>query len=123
MKSLTYVLFLSVLFTSIGQVASDLYLPSLPAIAIQLHTSTHWVQATVFLYMVGFAGALIPFPKIAGIATAVVGTIQILGGSLSSGIMSLLPDDSQWPLAMTFIVCGMLMSLLLKRTLSNQQKN
>jgi hypothetical protein len=32
MKSTTYIIIVSVLLASIGQVASDLYLPSLPAI-------------------------------------------------------------------------------------------
>lgn len=55
MKSLSYVIFISILFESVGQVASDLYLPSLPAISSGLHTTTHLVQMTVFLYMVGYS--------------------------------------------------------------------
>jgi Bcr/CflA subfamily drug resistance transporter len=55
MKSLPYIIFISVLFTSIGQVASDLYLPSLPAITVSLQTTVHMAQATVFIFMVGFS--------------------------------------------------------------------
>lgn len=40
---------------SLGQVASDLYLPSLPAIAVQLAAHINWVQWSVSIYMVGYA--------------------------------------------------------------------
>ena len=55
MKLLSYVIFISILFESMGQVASDLYLPSLPAIGVGLHTTTNLVQMTIFLYMAGYS--------------------------------------------------------------------
>lgn len=48
---------LVVLFGSIGTVASDLYLPSLPAIAISLHTSISLAQISVAIYVLGVTGA------------------------------------------------------------------
>ena len=48
---------LVVLFGSIGTVASDLYLPSLPAIAISLHTSISMAQISVAIYVLGVTGA------------------------------------------------------------------
>ncbi len=44
-----------VLVSSLGQLTSDLYLPSLPAIAIDLHSNNHAAQWTLSIYMLGFA--------------------------------------------------------------------
>jgi DHA1 family bicyclomycin/chloramphenicol resistance-like MFS transporter len=41
--------------TGIGPLSTDMYLPSLPAIARELHASTAQVQLTISLYLVGFA--------------------------------------------------------------------
>ena len=68
-----------------------------------------------FIFPNAYAGALIPFPTIAGIAGAVVGFAQITGGSLASGIISALPDTTQWPLAMVVIFCGVLAILAVRR--------
>lgn len=57
MKKYIFVIFISTLFASIGQVGADLYLPSLPAISISLNTTAHMAQATVFLFMIGYAAA------------------------------------------------------------------
>ena len=54
MKSLTIIFLISVLFASIGQVAADLYLPSLPFIAYSLHTTVNLAQTSVALFMLGF---------------------------------------------------------------------
>lgn len=45
-----YILFLS----SIGQIASDIYLPSLPAIQLTLNSSINTIQLSVALYMYGY---------------------------------------------------------------------
>jgi MFS family permease len=42
------------LVSSLGQVTSDLYLPSLPYMADNLKVNAHWIQWTVVIYMVGF---------------------------------------------------------------------
>ncbi len=57
MKKYAFVIFIGILFASIGQVGADLYLPSLPAISISLRTTAHMAQATVFLFMIGYAAA------------------------------------------------------------------
>lgn len=86
MKSLIYLIFITILFTSIGQMASDIYLPSLPAIAIGLHTTTDLAQATVFIYMIGFSVARLVYgpisdaigrklPLIVGLASCFLGSI------------------------------------------------
>jgi len=49
--------------TGIGPLSTDMYLPSLPAIAHELNASTAQVQLTISLYLVGFAvGQLIYGP-------------------------------------------------------------
>ncbi len=56
-KSTKFIFLLVVLFGSIGTVASDLYLPSLPAIAISLHTTISLAQISVAIYVLGVTGA------------------------------------------------------------------
>src|SRR5215831_10003777 len=41
--------------TAVGPLSTDMYLPSLPEIARQLHASTAQVQFTISSYLVGFA--------------------------------------------------------------------
>ncbi|WP_419421376.1 multidrug effflux MFS transporter (plasmid) [Legionella sp. D16C41] len=43
------------LVATLGQVASDLYLPSLPSIAIKLNINTSWIQMTLAIYMAGYS--------------------------------------------------------------------
>lgn len=47
-------LFITLLVSSLGQVTSDLYLPSLPSMAKSLSVDINWVQFTIAIYMVGF---------------------------------------------------------------------
>ncbi len=55
-KSRTKLIFLIVvLVSSLGQLTSDLYLPSLPAIAMDLHSNNQAAQWTLSIYMLGFA--------------------------------------------------------------------
>ena len=53
-----------------------------------------------------FAGAFLPFAKIAGSAGALYGCIQVLGGSLASGLMSAVRENTQTPLAILLTVVG-----------------
>ena len=89
MKSFGYVVFISILFSSFGQVASDLYLPSLPDIAVSLNTNSHLSQATVFFYMIGYSVSYLVFgplsdaigrrhPLIFGLTLCLIGTILCL---------------------------------------------
>src|ERR1700758_4593871 len=41
--------------TAIGPLSTDMYLPSLPDIARQLHASTAQAQFTISAYLIGFA--------------------------------------------------------------------
>lgn len=60
-----------------------------------------------------FAGALIPFHKIAGIASAIAGFMQVLGGAVASGIISALPSTTPLPMAIAFILCGGVILLII----------
>jgi Bcr/CflA subfamily drug resistance transporter len=97
MNSLLYLIFISILFSSLGQVASDLYLPSLPAIAVGLHTTNTLVQATVFIYMVGFSVSRLVYgpisdavgrkmPLVIGLSSCLIGTV-ICASAHSIGIL------------------------------------
>ncbi|MCP4177958.1 MAG: multidrug effflux MFS transporter [bacterium] len=55
MKQLSKIFFILVLTATLGQFFSDLYLPSLPAIAKSLKTSTELTQLTVSLFLLGFS--------------------------------------------------------------------
>jgi MFS family permease len=57
-KSATHsisLLIIILLVSSLGQVTSDLYLPSLPSMAKKLDVTSHWIQFTIAIYMVGFS--------------------------------------------------------------------
>lgn len=62
-----------------------------------------------------YAFALNPFPKIAGIASALLGTAQIAGGFFFSGMIALLPNDNQLPLALAFLFCGIVLQIAYKK--------
>lgn len=57
MKPVNFIFILAIFFASLGGVSSDLYLPSLPAIAHSLHTSVSLTQLSVALFMLGFSVA------------------------------------------------------------------
>lgn len=63
-----------------------------------------FMMGTSMLFPNASASALTPFPKIAGMAGTLFGFMQILGGAISSSMISLLPNDNQFPLAIAFIV-------------------
>ncbi len=54
------------------------------------------------------AAGLTPFPKIAGIAAAILGSIQIAGGFVSSTLMSISHDRNQLPVGLFFFVAGII---------------
>ncbi|WP_133127272.1 multidrug effflux MFS transporter [Legionella nagasakiensis] len=84
------------------------------------YMNTWVIVAPILLFMMGSslifpnssAGALMPFPKIAGTAGALFGFMQIFGGALSSSIMALLHDQTQLPLAIAFISMALLSILV-----------
>ncbi|HAT1749710.1 TPA: hypothetical protein ACT9KV_000231 [Legionella pneumophila] len=60
------------------------------------------------------AGALTPFPKIAGTAGALFGFMQILGGAGSSSLVALSHDQNQLPIAIAFIITALLSILIFR---------
>ncbi|QBR84057.1 Bcr/CflA family efflux MFS transporter [Legionella israelensis] len=58
------------------------------------------------------AGALTPFPKIAGTAGAIFGFMQISGGAISSSIIATSHDENQLPMAALFIITSVLSILV-----------
>jgi len=71
-----------------------------------------FVFGSSMIFSNAYAGTMTQFPKIAGLTMALLGTMQIAGGFVASSIISALPDNNQLPLAVVFIICG-LMSLVL----------
>ncbi len=54
-KSTNFIFAISILFSSLGFIASDLYLPSLPAIAHSLNTTVNLAQLSVAFFILGFS--------------------------------------------------------------------
>ena len=65
-----------------------------------------YMFGSAMIFPNSYAGALGSFLKIAGVASAILGGCQILGGYVSSMLMAFLPDDSQVPLALVLIACS-----------------
>jgi len=74
------------LIACLAQAASDLYLPSVPAIAASLHTPIQWVQLTIPMYLIGLSlSQLIYGPLSEGIGRRtplMAGLIIMIAGSL-----------------------------------------
>lgn len=52
----SFLFFIFLFFIScLGQISSDLYLPALPTIRDLFHTTEHWVQFSLAIYMLGFS--------------------------------------------------------------------
>jgi len=79
-----------------------------------------FILGTSFIFPNAFAGALTPFPKIAGFAGAIFGFMQIMGGALSSLTLSYLPKDNQMPLSVVFIALALL-GLLFTRLIASER--
>ncbi|MGD9152275.1 MAG: multidrug effflux MFS transporter [Gammaproteobacteria bacterium] len=65
-----------------------------------------FVMGTGLVFANAYTGALIPFPKMAGFACSILGTLQILGGFIASSAISILPDINQMPLAVIILICA-----------------
>lgn len=62
-----------------------------------------YILGSSMIFANAYAGAFHPFPKIAGTAGAIFGFLQILGGAISSGIMSFTHTYNQTPLSIALI--------------------
>ena len=60
-KSVKWLVVISLIFASFGQIASDLYIPSLPSIASDLNTKKELVQLTVTAFMLTYSIARLFF--------------------------------------------------------------
>jgi len=82
------ILFFTFLFliSCLGQISSDLYLPALPTIRNALHTTEHWMQLSLAIYMLGFSVSHLIYgpisdytgrkkPLIIGIGICILGTL------------------------------------------------
>jgi Bcr/CflA subfamily drug resistance transporter len=86
------------------------------------YINTYVIIVPILLFMMGAslvfpnssAGALTPFPKIAGMAGAVFGFVQILGGAVSSSVVALAQDENQFPIAIAFIITALLSMLVFR---------
>ena len=86
------------------------------------YMNAYVIVAPIVFFMTGSAlvfpnssaGALTPFPKIAGMAGALFGFIQILGGALSSSSIALVQDENQLPMAIAFILIALLSMLVFR---------
>jgi DHA1 family bicyclomycin/chloramphenicol resistance-like MFS transporter len=59
-----------------------------------------------FTFGISMAGAITPFKHMAGTACALVGSIQMIGGTLFSAIAAFAPEHNQIPLALVYMLCG-----------------
>ncbi len=77
------------------------------------------INQFIFLSMLGFinpnmqAMALEPHPKQAGIASALLGGLRMLMGTLASGLISIWHDGSALPMAVIMAFCGLGLIIIL----------
>jgi len=67
-----------------------------------------YILGTSMIFSNAYAGAFHPFPKIAGTAGAIFGFLQIIGGAISSMIMSFVHAYNQIPLSLALIASSVL---------------
>ena len=67
-----------------------------------------FVFGSAMIFANSYAGALTPFAKLAGLAAAVLACGQLFGGFISSAVMSLLPATTQLSLAITLVICSLI---------------
>lgn len=92
-KEIINTLILILFISSFGQVASDLYLPSLPGIAQDLQVNVHWSQFTITLYMFGYSiSQLIYGPLSDGLGRRVLILVGMLLGLIGSILCTISPD-------------------------------
>lgn len=75
----------------------------------------------IFLMSNAFAGALTPFPYIPGAANALYGSIQIGGGFIATSIIASFKFNSQEPLAIIYLVIGVLAFVALKQLVMKEK--
>jgi len=71
-----------------------------------------YIIGSSFIFSNAYAGAMHPFSKMAGTAAAVFGFLQILGGAISSALMSTFKNHNQTPLALILFFSSVLALLI-----------
>ena len=100
----THIIRLGILCNTIGTVSMTLF-----ALLGIFNVYTLIIPAGIMIFAGGFlfancmTSAMMPFGHIAGTAAAVIGCIQMLGGSLASGIVALLPMQTPLPLSLLLL--------------------
>jgi DHA1 family bicyclomycin/chloramphenicol resistance-like MFS transporter len=67
-----------------------------------------WTMGMGMALPTSMAGALSPFPKIAGAASALMGFMQMAVGSVGSVVVAKLTDGSVAPLAASLLALGLI---------------
>ena len=67
-----------------------------------------YIIGSSFVFSNAYAGAMEAFPNIAGTAGALFGFLQILGGAISSFLMSLFENYNQIPLAIVLMASALI---------------
>lgn len=80
----TYTTLYLLLLISLGYIATDIYLPSLPALSIYFHASDNQVQMTLFSYLISFSLA----PLVFGPLSDHVGRKKVLLGGVFVAILA-----------------------------------
>ncbi len=81
-------------------------------IAGVFHVIPITLAVLVFLWGMGIvmpnamAGAIAPFPRMAGAASALLGFVQMAVGATAAQVSTALPHDSQWPLGLLMLALG-----------------
>src|SRR3990167_383423 len=73
-----------------------------------------YIIGSSFVFSNAYAGAMQPFSKLAGTAGAAFGFLQILGGAISSSLMSWMHNYNQIPLCIVLLSSAMLAFIGLK---------
>ena len=87
------------------------------------------IPIMIFSTGVGFAftnasaGAMHPFPKMAGSSAALYGCLQIFGGSLASALIATLHINNQIPLAWMLLIMGLLALVSFHYLAIKEEKN
>jgi len=73
-----------------------------------------YILGSSFIFSNAYAGAMQPFAKMAGTTAAVFGFLQILGGAISSALMSMVHTYNQIPLAIILLLSAAIAFITLR---------
>lgn len=135
--SIKFIFFISLVFSSLAPITSDLYLPSVPSMAVGLHASITMAQLTIAMFILGLCIARLIFgplsdafgrknPIIIGSVICVIGgIICVFSTNIYVLIISFSHDRNQLPVGLLVFVAGFLCLLLWrkkKQTVASMKK-